>query len=472
MKAKLIADKLRHDKRILQAKKLLTSALLEAQKSFSTVKPPHSELSTQYHKLIEQMNTLRGRNLFYPYLASGMGKGCFVELADGSVKYDFITGIGVHYLGHGSTKTLQCAIDAALEDTLMQGNLQQSVSTLKLMDKLTKLACKKGAALTKCFLSSSGAMANENAYKIILQKKSPAHRFLAFRRCFSGRSMVAAQITDKPEFRQGLPEVLKVDYIPFYDHKNPQTSIEHSKRELNALLEKNKGEYAGMSFELIQGEGGYYPGTREFFIALMDILKKNNILILVDEIQTFGRTSELFAFQYYGLDEYVDIVTVGKMLHVCATLFKEEVNPTPALLSQTFTSPTVSIYFADMILDELIKGKYLGKSGKIMTLSTYFTDRLEGLSKKYPEHIRGPFGFGAMVACTVFDATLHTTNIFLKKLFHNGVLAFAAGKDVVRVRFLMPIGVVTKKDIDAVCTLLEKTLLETADELKEKRVER
>jgi 4-aminobutyrate aminotransferase-like enzyme len=42
----------------------------------------------------------RGGKLFYDYIGSGIGNGPLVELADGSVKYDFITGIGVHYFGH------------------------------------------------------------------------------------------------------------------------------------------------------------------------------------------------------------------------------------------------------------------------------------------------------------------------------------------------------------------------------------
>ena len=44
----------------------------------------------------------------------------------------------------------------------------------------------------------------------------------------------------------------------------------------------------------------------------MEILKQNNIAIFIDEIQTFGRTEELFAFQYFGLDDFVDVVTRGK----------------------------------------------------------------------------------------------------------------------------------------------------------------
>ena len=56
----------------------------------------------------------------------------------------------------------------------------------------------------------------------------------------------------------------------------------------------------------------------------MRILKDNQIAVFIDEIQTFGRTSELFAYQHFGLEEYVDIVSLGKLAQVCATLFTRE----------------------------------------------------------------------------------------------------------------------------------------------------
>ena len=64
--------------------------------------------------------------LIYPYIGSGFCNGPFVELLDGSVKYDFITGIGVHYFGHAHPLMMKAGLRASLEDLLMQGNLQQN----------------------------------------------------------------------------------------------------------------------------------------------------------------------------------------------------------------------------------------------------------------------------------------------------------------------------------------------------------
>ena len=69
----------------------------------------------------------------------------------------------------------------------MQGNLQQNVETESLVRTLLDAANRKGAFFKHCFLTTSGAMANENALKLIFQKKSPASRILAFEGCFAGR---------------------------------------------------------------------------------------------------------------------------------------------------------------------------------------------------------------------------------------------------------------------------------------------
>src|SRR5262249_44344254 len=143
----------------------------------------------------------------------------------------------------------------------------------------------KHSGLDHCILTTSGAMANENALKLIFQKKTPAHRILAFERCFAGRTIALSQITDKPAFREGLPTNLHIDYIPFYDWRNPDQSCERSLRALQTHINRYPAAHACMCFELIQGEAGSYPGTRKFFTTLMNFLREKEIAIFVDEVQ-------------------------------------------------------------------------------------------------------------------------------------------------------------------------------------------
>ncbi|MGB6066237.1 MAG: aminotransferase class III-fold pyridoxal phosphate-dependent enzyme [Desulfomonilaceae bacterium] len=456
---KTVAANLAADPRIAQAKKLLLDTIADHQQKITGVRPPNAESKQSYDELIAQFGSVRGAPLFYPYVGSGIGKGPFVELADGSIKYDFISGIGVHHWGHSHPSVIEASLDAALQDTVMQGNLQQNTEAAEVARLLLDGANRKGAIFRHCFLSTNGAMANENALKIIFQKKSPAHRILAFDGCFAGRTLAMLQMTDNPLYRAGLPSVLSVDYIPFFDPSQPSESIKRSCQHLERHLTRYPAKHAAMIFELVLGEGGFYPGSRDFFAALVHILKQHNVAVLVDEIQTFSRTPELFAFQHLGLDDLVDVVTIGKSAQVCATLFREEYNPKPGLLSQTFISSTSSLFAAKVIIRGLLEGDYLGPAGKIARLHDHFQNHLEAIARRHPGLIAGPYGIGAMIAFTPFDGDPEKVKRFIHALFHAGVIGFYAGHNPTRVRFLIPVGAVTFEDINAATQILEETLL-------------
>lgn len=450
----LQAEALRKDPRVAQAKQLLLAAVQEHQNSLTTVRPPNPSLKIGYEEMLTAFAECRGSKLWFPYIGSGIGNGALVELMDGSVKYDFITGIGVHYWGHSHPDIIAASIDAAISNTVMQGHLQQNKDAVDLCHMLTE-----AAQIDHCFLTTSGSMANENALKIAFQKRFPANRILAFDRGFAGRTLTLAQVTDKPAFREGLPSQVNVDYIPFFDAAHPEESTQRSLTALKSHLARHPKEHAVMIFELIQGENGFYPGSTEFFTALMRLLKDNNITILADEVQTFGRTPSLFAFQHFGLEEFIDIVTFGKLGQVCATLFRKEHRPRPGLLSQTFTSSTAAIRAAKVILHHLIHDDYLGPNGKIAQIHNHFVANLKELAKRHPDYIHGPFGIGAMIAFTPFDGDAQRTTKFVHDLFDAGVMSFIAGSNPTRVRFLVPVGAVTPADIDNATEIIQKTLL-------------
>src|SRR3954462_4952584 len=137
---KLAAAALATDARVAEAKRLLAEALRDAQAGITGVRPPDPELRQGYLDALARFGAERGGALYYPYLGSGIGNGALVELADGSVKLDMITGIGVHYFGHSHPLLLNAGIDAALRDTVMQGNLQQNVESAKLAQTLIDLS--------------------------------------------------------------------------------------------------------------------------------------------------------------------------------------------------------------------------------------------------------------------------------------------------------------------------------------------
>jgi 4-aminobutyrate aminotransferase-like enzyme len=218
-----------------------------------------------------------------------------------------------------------------------------------------------------------------------------------------------------------------------------------------------------MIFELVQGEGGFNRGSTDFFRTLMELVKERGIAVMVDEIQTLGRTTELFAYQHFGLDEFVDVATVAKLCQVGATLFTEEFKPGPGLLSQTFTSSTSAIYAGRVIVKGLLEGGYFGPNGKIARLHDHFEKRLKEIKDRHPDLISGPFGIGGMIAFTPFGGDPVKVKKFIHTLFEAGVIGFYCGGERLRVRFLIPVGATSPDDIDEVTKIVETTLVKVAE---------
>src|SRR5688572_8636558 len=91
--------------------------MTEAQALLTGAKPAQTALQETYEKYLQRIAELKGRPPLYPYVGSGLGNGPLVELADGSVKWDMINGIGVHMFGHSDPDMMATALRAAAADT-------------------------------------------------------------------------------------------------------------------------------------------------------------------------------------------------------------------------------------------------------------------------------------------------------------------------------------------------------------------
>ena len=454
----LAAEALRADPEVAAARSALLAALARHSATITGVRPPDPERAVAYAQAVAALEELRGGPLLLPLLVSGMGHGPLVELADGSVKYDMINGIGVHHLGHSHPALAEAAIDAALADTIMQGNLQQDETAAVFAELLLGLAGAGGAGLAHCFIASSGVMAGENALKIALQHRTPASRLLAFEGNFAGRTLAFAQITDKASYRVGLPEVLQVDFIPFFDPARPEESAARALETLQGHLSRHPGRHAAMVFELVLGEGGVHAASHAFHAPLMRACREAGVAVLVDEIQTFGRTPRPFAFQTYGLDDLVDVVWVGKATQACATLFRADYRPKPGLVAQTYTASTSAIRAGIAVMRHLRDGGYFGDDGRIARLHELFRAGLEGLASRHPDRLRGPFGIGAMVGFTPLDGSAARVGAFVRDLFDRGVISSTAGHDPTRVRFLVPVGAAEDRHVGEVLAIVDAAL--------------
>ena len=405
-----------------------------------------------YSAQLQRVARLRGRPLFFPYIGSGLGRGVRVLTADGRWLLDFAIGIGVHFFGHSHPDLLRAALTAAASDVVMQGNLQANAEYGDLLDLLLSYSAPQ---LAHGWLSLSGAEANENALKLIRYHHQPARDLIAFRRCFHGRTTTMAEITDRPDYRKGQPARERVFYLPFYEPDDPD-SPQRTLTALREVLDQQPGAIAACVFELVQGESGFRVAPREFFVPLMETLKEQGVAVWVDEIQTFGRTGELFAFQRLGLTEYVDVVTVGKLLQNSAVLFRDEYQPDPSLISGTFAGSTVGLAVGRRIVEKLVHENYLGLQGKIAILEQLARNGLTRLQADLPGAIHSFGGIGAMWAFEPAEASHEGVKALLQECYRNGLILYysGAGEGPYRVRMFLPGGVLTVDEFDEALDIL------------------
>jgi 4-aminobutyrate aminotransferase len=83
--------------------------------------------------------------------------------------------------------------------------------------------------------------------------------------------------------------------------------------QLELLLKRETApsDTAAIFIEPVLGEGGYVPPPAEYLARVREICDKNNILLVIDEVQSgFGRTGKMFAIEHW--DVRPDILIMAK----------------------------------------------------------------------------------------------------------------------------------------------------------------
>jgi L-2,4-diaminobutyrate transaminase len=106
---------------------------------------------------------------------------------------------------------------------------------------------------------------------------------------------------------------------PYYFHRSDQSQSEaqfvaHCVAQLETLIETEGADtIAAFIGEPILGTGGIVPPPNGYWAAIQAVLKKYDILLVVDEVMTgFGRLGSMFGSDHYGLE--ADMITIAKGL--------------------------------------------------------------------------------------------------------------------------------------------------------------
>ena len=326
--------------------------------------------------------------------------------------------------------------------------------------------------LPYCFFVEGGALAVENALKTAFDWKTrknwqknidkEAGMVIHFKQSFHGRSGYTLSLTNTSDPR-------KHQYFPKFDwpritnpklnfpitEENLEETIKHEQLALLHIQEAilaNPDQVACIIIEPIQAEGGDNHFRNEFFTELRKICDENEILLILDEVQTgIGMTGKMWAFQH--LDIIPDVITFGKKTQVCGILANKEkldevehhVFVESSRINSTFGGNFIDMLRFQLVL-EIIENENLIENSRVV--GEFLLNGLKQLAQKYPDHISAARGKGLMCA---FDLKDGASRDWLRKaLYDEGVIVLTCGDQSLRFR---PHLNVTKEEIQ---TILDK----------------
>ncbi len=158
----------------------------------------------------------------------------------------------------------------------------------------------QASGMAKAFFCNSGAEANECAVKIARKygEKRGAYKIVTLNNSFHGRTLTTLAATGQEGFHK--------DFLPL-----TEGFLYAQAGDLEGIQALLDGSVCAVMLEMVQGEGGVIPMDEGFVQGLAQLCREQDVLLLVDEVQTgIGRTGTFYAYQGYGIQP--DVVTTAK----------------------------------------------------------------------------------------------------------------------------------------------------------------
>ncbi len=369
-------------------------------------------------------------------IAIDHGKGATVYDPEGNEYIDFTSGIGVNSLGYGNEKWAKAIYDQALKLGHMS-NLYYTEPCAKLAEQL----CTR-TGMSAAFFGNSGAEANEGIIK--LARKYSYDKYgegrstvVTLKDSFHGRTITTLNATGQDVFHQY--------FFPF-----TEGFLYAKPNDFSDLVLTADDTVCAVMMELIQGEGGVNPLDKEYVKNVAELCKKNDWLLLIDEVQTgVGRTGTLFAFQDYDIEP--DAVSFAKGiaggLPMGGFLVSEKARPAlgPGTHASTFGGNPIAASAALEVLNTLDDQLLL----EVREKGNYIAAAVHNMRSGNIEAIKGK---GLMIGLQMIGADAGQTS---EALASRGLLTLTAHGNVLR---LLPPLTITIEEIDKGLAIMQSLL--------------
>jgi glutamate-1-semialdehyde 2,1-aminomutase len=263
--------------------------------------------------LIEAMKVLPGGDTrsvtYYRPFPTFMerGEGFNIYDVDGNEYVDFFNNATSLVLGHAHP-----SVTKAVTEQVKKGSIFGS--PVDSQTRLANIISSRLPSVKKIRFCNSGTEATMGAVRLARAYKQ-RYKIVKMEGGYNG-SYDLVEVSIKPDLEKvgpvtaphSVPEDISVapnavsDCIvaPFNDSEAAEQIIEEHKDELAAVI-----------VEPVLGSCGYIPADREFVIKLREVTKRNDILLIFDEVQTF----RLSVGGCQGIyDVMPDITTLGKII--------------------------------------------------------------------------------------------------------------------------------------------------------------
>lgn len=336
-----------------------------------------SQTTAEYIALEEQY----GAHNYHPLdIVIERAQGVWVYDVEGKKYLDCLSAYSALNQGHCHPKILKALKEQAEKVTLTSRAFRN--------DKLP-LLCERLARLCNLEMvlpMNSGAEAVETAIKAArkwgYQNKGIPRgeaEIIVCENNFHGRTTTIVGFSTEAAYRDGFePFTPGFKIIPFGD--------------ADALERAITPNTCACLVEPIQGEAGIHIPPDGYLRRAAELCRQNNVLLLLDEIQTgLGRTGKLFAFEYEAAEP--DAIIIGKALSggfypVSAVVARSEVLGvfTPGDHGSTFGGNPLGCAVALAALDVLLEENLIERAA---VLGSTFLERLKTLNSPHIVDIRG-----------------------------------------------------------------------------------
>jgi L-lysine 6-transaminase len=307
------------------------------------------------------------------------------------------------------------------------------------------------------FFVEGGALANENQMKAAFDwkvrknfrkgyRREVGKQVLHFEQAFHGRSGYTLSLTNTADPRKTM-------YYPKFDWPrvvNPKLTFPLTPESLEktvalealavaqirqALVDR-KDDVAALIVEPIQGEGGDNHFRAEFLRELRNLCDENDMLFLVDEVQTgMGITGAMWGFEALGV--VPDMFAFGKKTQVCGFASNDRILEVPenvfavsSRINSTWGGNLVDMVRCRRFL-EIMAEEHLVENARVV--GEFLKAKLEELSHEFPAKMTNIRGRGLFVAFDLPDGKTRGA-VLATWLQKHHVMALASGERAIRLR--------------------------------------